>query len=84
MGVGRDLPDLAHHIGLNTWQSKGAPAPPAYTLGLAEFIIQCVDAGEIEAVRQALESADYPFQMEDGDLTVADPSGNHMRLMVRE
>jgi len=74
--------DYHHHIGLNTWQSKGAPAPPPYALGLAEFSIHCVNAGDIEAARQALEAADYPFQTEDGDLIVEDPSGNRMRLTV--
>ena len=72
--------DYHHHIGLNTWQSKGAPVPPSYALGLAEFTIQCVDGGEIESVRQSLEAAGYPFQTENGDLSVTDPSGNRMRL----
>jgi len=76
--------DYHHHIGLNTWQSKGAPAPPSDALGLEEFEILCVDAGEIESVRQSLAAADYPFQTENGNLTVADPSGNRMRLIVGE
>jgi catechol 2,3-dioxygenase len=28
-----------HHIGLNIWESKGAPPPPQYTTGLYHFAI---------------------------------------------
>jgi catechol 2,3-dioxygenase len=35
-----------HHIGLNTWQGEGAPAPPAGSRGLEDFELLLPDAGE--------------------------------------
>jgi catechol 2,3-dioxygenase len=32
-----------HHIGLNTWESRGAPAPPAGTTGLYHVAIRYPD-----------------------------------------
>jgi catechol 2,3-dioxygenase len=29
-----------HHIGLNTWESKGGPPPPSHTTGLFHFAIR--------------------------------------------
>ena len=34
-----------HHLGVNTWQSRGAPRPPADAAGLTQFTIALPDAG---------------------------------------
>ncbi len=35
-----------HHIGLNTWQGEGAPAPPPGSRGLEDFELVLPDASE--------------------------------------
>jgi catechol 2,3-dioxygenase len=37
-----------HHIGLNTWQGEGAPAPPADALGLRHFSVELPDQAALE------------------------------------
>src|SRR5437667_7236790 len=45
-----------HHIGLNTWAGRGAPAPPPGTTGLYHFAVLYPDRkGLAAAVRRVLE-----------------------------
>ena len=39
-----------HHIGLNTWQGEGAPAPPPDALGMRHFSVLLPDKAELERV----------------------------------
>ena len=65
-----------HHLGLNTWQSSGAPAPAAGTAGLDHFTVRLPPAS-IEALGQRLAAAGVAFSaIEGGGLTLRDPSGN--------
>ncbi|MFG1376354.1 VOC family protein [Xanthobacter autotrophicus] len=65
-----------HHLGLNTWQSSGAPAPTAGTAGLAHFTVR-LPLAAVEALGQRLAAAGVEFTaLEGGGLTVRDPSGN--------
>ncbi len=54
-----------HHIGLNTWQSRGGPAPPEGALGLEHF-----------EIRPPRVQNNEP----GGSLKLRDPSGNHLLL----
>ncbi|MGI8773702.1 MAG: VOC family protein [Actinomycetota bacterium] len=46
-----------HHLGLNTWQSKGGPAAPARSPGLFHFAILYPDRAALgRAVQQVLDS----------------------------
>src|SRR5271165_2412723 len=38
-----------HHIGLNTWESKGAPPPPRHTTGLYHVAIRYPDRKTLAA-----------------------------------
>jgi catechol 2,3-dioxygenase len=68
-----------HHIGLNTWQSQGAPPPPEGSLGLDFYELVVPDAAaRDEAAGRVAESGD-PVRVEDGVLA-ADPSGNRVLL----
>ena len=40
-----------HHVGLNTWQSAGAPPPPEGALGLEHYEVLVPDRAEPEVVR---------------------------------
>jgi catechol 2,3-dioxygenase len=46
-----------HHIGLNTWESKGAPPPPPGTTGLYHVAIRYPDRQALaQAVKQVVEA----------------------------
>ena len=46
-----------HHIGLNTWESKGAPPPPRHTTGLYHVAIRYPDRRALaDALRRLLEA----------------------------
>ncbi len=59
-----------HHIGANTWESRGAPPAPAGTARLTRFTIVVPDADEADRIAQAV----------GGELR--DPSGNTFVLSV--
>jgi len=65
-----------HHLGLNTWQSSGAPAPAAGSAGLDHFTVR-LPAAAVAGLARRLAAADVAFTpLADGGLEVADPSGN--------
>jgi catechol 2,3-dioxygenase len=70
-----------HHIGLNSWQSRGAgPAPPsAPGLRRVDFTLSGADAlGALERrVSEAAESVEELSATPD-KLALADPDGNHL------
>ena len=46
-----------HHIGLNTWESAGAPPPPRHTTGLYHVAIRYPDRVTLaDAVRRVLDA----------------------------
>jgi len=46
-----------HHIGLNTWESKGAPPPPRHTTGLYHVAIRYPDRSALaDALRRLLDA----------------------------
>jgi len=57
-----------HHLGVNTWESRGAPQAPPRTARLLEYTIVVPDEAERERVVGAL----------DGELV--DPSGNRFAI----
>ena len=68
-----------HHIGLNTWQSAGAPAPPEGALGLEQYELVLPDAEERDRLAGALGPDAEPLELEAG-VRVSDPSGNRVLL----
>jgi catechol 2,3-dioxygenase len=72
-----------HHIGLNTWQSLGAGAPPPGAIGLRSFEVALPDGGELERVLERVREAGIEGDLTDGGAIVRDPSGNAVRLMAR-
>jgi catechol 2,3-dioxygenase len=50
-----------HHIGLNTWQSKGAPPAPEYSAGLFHTAILYPERKDLAAILQRLIDAQYPI-----------------------
>jgi catechol 2,3-dioxygenase len=72
-----------HHIGLNTWQSRGAGPPPPGAIGLRSFDVVLPDSGELERVLGRVTEAGVPVQRSDGVALMRDPSGNALRLTAR-
>ena len=50
-----------HHIGLNTWESKGGTPPPAGTTGLYHFAILLPDRKALAQVLKNLVDAGWPI-----------------------
>jgi catechol 2,3-dioxygenase len=68
-----------HHIGLNTWQSEGAPPPPEGALGLDRYELVLPDENERDAAAARVGATGDPVHLEEGVLAT-DPSGNHVLL----
>jgi catechol 2,3-dioxygenase len=73
-----------HHIGLNTWQSKGGSPPPPGTTGLFHFAIRFPDRPALaQALRRVLE-AGIRIGASDHGVSEAiyfeDPDGNGIEI----
>jgi catechol 2,3-dioxygenase len=74
-----------HHIGLNTWQSKGAPPAPAFGVGLYHTAILYPTRKDLAVIFDRLYKAHYPFTgASDHGVSEAlylnDPDGNGVEL----
>ncbi len=68
-----------HHLGMNTWQSRGA-GPRDRTLGLGSVDIAVPDRAELDRLAERLRADDRVVQ-DDGDrITTYDPWRNEVRL----
>jgi catechol 2,3-dioxygenase len=70
-----------HHIGLNTWESRGAPAPTPGELGLKHLTLH---APSIEIWRKIYEFVILQTASQDASvegLRMLDPSGNTLLIM---
>ncbi len=50
-----------HHIGLNTWMSRGAPPAPARSAGLFHLAVLYPERRELALALRALMEIDYPL-----------------------
>jgi catechol 2,3-dioxygenase len=69
-----------HHIGLNTWQGRGAPPPPADALGLRHFTVELPDQKALDEVVTRVEKAGIPANQTEDGLLIYDPSQNGVIL----
>ncbi len=74
-----------HHIGLNTWESKGAPPPPRRTTGLYHVAIRYPDRTALARALKRLVEARVPLSgASDHGVSVAlylrDPDENGIEL----
>jgi len=65
-----------HHLGLNTWGTRGAAPPPAGSRGLVRYRVVLPTAADLDAVAARLDAAGVAAERRDGGIEVADPSGN--------
>jgi catechol 2,3-dioxygenase len=69
-----------HHLGLNTWQSQGAPAAPDGTLGLDRYELVLPSAAERDGAADRLAAAGAAPERLDEGVLATDPSGNRVLL----
>jgi catechol 2,3-dioxygenase len=72
-----------HHIGLNTWETQGAPPAPEGSLGLDHYELVLPDAGERDAAADRIGETGEPVHTDDGVLA-RDPAGNRILLTSRD
>jgi catechol 2,3-dioxygenase len=72
-----------HHLGLNTWQSQGAPAPPEGALGLDRYELVLPNAAERDSAADRLAAAGADPERLDEGVLASDPSGNRVLLTAR-
>jgi catechol 2,3-dioxygenase len=68
-----------HHVGVNTWQSQGAPPPPEGALGLDRYELVLPSPDERDAAAERLGESGDPLRLDEGVLAT-DPSGNRVLL----
>ncbi len=69
-----------HHVGLNTWQGEGAPAPAPNSLGLRYFSVVLPDQNALDQVLQRVREAGLPTEQNDEGVLLRDPSQNGVVL----
>jgi catechol 2,3-dioxygenase len=68
-----------HHVGANTWNSQGAPAPPEGSLGLDRWDLVLPSENDVRSVSDRLGESGHPAPTDEGVLAT-DPSGNRVLL----
>jgi catechol 2,3-dioxygenase len=69
-----------HHLGANTWESRGASPPPAGTAALRHATIILPDSTARDRVLERLERAGHAVEEGEYGPGVSDPSGNRLVL----
>jgi catechol 2,3-dioxygenase len=72
-----------HHLGVNTWQSQGAPPPPEGALGLDRYELVLPSAAERDSAADRLAEAGADPERLDEGVLATDPSGNRVLLTAR-
>jgi len=71
-----------HHLGLNTWQGRGAPPPPPDATGLRHFTIDLPTQTAYDEVVARVDKAGIASNKTDDGLLIYDPSQNGVVLTV--
>jgi catechol 2,3-dioxygenase len=71
-----------HHLGLNTWNSRGATPPPPGSLGLLSYTIALPSQETREALLTHLAALNYPVEQLADNPLVRDPAGNRIIFTI--
>jgi catechol 2,3-dioxygenase len=71
-----------HHLGLNTWQGRGAPPPPPDALGLRYYTIDMPDQKAYDEVVARIDAAGITANQVEAGLLLQDPSQNGVVFSV--
>jgi catechol 2,3-dioxygenase len=69
-----------HHLGLNTWHSRGAAPPAPGSVGLRSFEVVVPDTSALQPVLDRLRRAGVAIESEPSGSLFRDPSGNAILL----
>ena len=72
-----------HHIGLNTWQGRGAPPPPPDAVGLRYFTVDLPTQKAYDEVIARVDRAGISSNQTEAGLLLHDPSQNGIVLRVQ-
>jgi len=70
-----------HHVGANTWESRGAGPAPEGALGLGHYTLVVPAAGDQRAVEARAGRAKEETAWDPEGLWLRDPSGNRLCIM---
>lgn len=73
-----------HHVGLNTWQGEGAPAPAPNSLGMRYFSVVLPDQAALDQVLGRVRDVGLPTEQTEAGLLVRDPSQNGVVLSAQQ
>jgi catechol 2,3-dioxygenase len=73
-----------HHIGMNTWESRGGHAPEELTAGLREFSVSLPDKAELARLISQIETAGVPVERGADSAVVLDPWQNRVKLVLKD
>jgi catechol 2,3-dioxygenase len=71
-----------HHLGLNSWASRGAPPAPNGSTGLESFTIRVPDAAEQSRIRERLQAAGIKADTDGGTVLARDPWNEGLRIEI--
>lgn len=71
-----------HHIGLNTWNGEGAPAPHPDSVGLKSYTIMIPNEEKLTKMIDQLKRIGENVTQENEGYVTSDPSGNRIILKV--
>jgi catechol 2,3-dioxygenase len=71
-----------HHLGLNTWHSRGGRPAPEGSAGLRYFTIYLPDEAALAPVLARLDKAGISYRQENGGVIVEDPWRNGILLLT--
>jgi len=71
-----------HHLGLNSWASRGAAPAPAGSTGIDSFEIRVPRAEDVDRIAHSLGAAGVSFERDAGDLRAGDPMNVEVRVRV--
>ena len=69
-----------HHIGLNSWESRGAGQTPRNTAGLEVYEILVPNSAALQPIQERLSTHGVSYEEQPHGLLVLDPWGNHIAI----
>lgn len=69
-----------HHLGLNTWDSRGGKRAPEGSAGLRSFSITLPDTAELTKIGNRLQAAGQAYTQKENSISLNDPWGNQIIL----
>jgi catechol 2,3-dioxygenase len=73
-----------HHVGLNTWESLGAPPAPPGARGLKHFEVRLNALADLKRIEDVATKAGLPTRAIENGLGLRDPSGNSVIVRAAE